>query len=71
MKCWFCGKKADYVRQTAYTQAGEKGIHYKVKDFSNYRSYCEECKRKHDEETKSDRERYAILKKKVMYERAL
>lgn len=71
MKCWYCGKEADYVRPTAYTQVGEKGMHYKEKDFSNYRSYCVECKRKHDEETKSDRESYAILKKKVMFERAL
>ena len=71
MKCWFCGKEADYVRPTAYTQAGEKGMHYKTKDFGNYRSYCVECKRKHDEETKSDKERYVILKKKLMYERAL
>ena len=29
------------------------------------------CKKKHDKETKSDRENYAILKKKVMFERAL
>ena len=71
MKCWYCGKDADYVRPTSYTQAGKKGMHYKVKDFSNYRSYCVECKRKHDEEIKSDREKHAILKKKVMFERAL
>lgn len=71
MKCWYCGNEADFVRPTSYTQAGEKGVHYKEKDFSNYRSYCVECKRKHDEETKSDKESYAILKKKVMYERAL
>ena len=71
MKCWYCEKDADYVRPTAYTQAGEKGMHYKEKDFSNYRSYCVECKRKHDEEVKSDREKHAILKKKVMFERAL
>ena len=71
MKCWFCGKEADYVRPTAYTEVGEKGAHFSKKDFSNYRAYCVECKRKHDEETKSDKERYAILKKKVMFERAL
>lgn len=71
MKCWFCGKEADYVRPTAYTEVGTKGAHFITKDFSNYRSYCVECKRKHDEETKSDRESYAILKKKVMFERAL
>lgn len=71
MKCWFCGKEADYVRPPAYTEVGTKGAHFNRKDFSNYRSYCVECRRKHDEEIKSDRERYAILKKKVMFERAL
>lgn len=71
MKCWYCGKEADYVRPTAYTEVGKKGAHYMAKDFSNYRAYCVECKRKHDEETKSDREKYAILKKKVMFERAI
>ena len=71
MKCWYCGKEADYVRPTAYTDGCKKGAHYNTKDFSNYRAYCVECKKKHDEETKSDREGYAVLKKKVMFERAL
>lgn len=71
MKCWYCGKEADYVRPIAYTDIGKELIPHKVKDYSNYRSYCVECKRKHDEETKRDKESYAILKKKVMFERAL
>ena len=71
MKCWYCGKEADYVRPTAYTEVGTKGAHFMRKDYSKYRSYCVECKRKHDEEIKSDKESYAILKKKVMFERAL
>lgn len=35
------------------------------------REYCPECKAKHDEEVKLDKANFAILKKKVMYERAL
>lgn len=71
MKCWYCGNESDYVRQTTYTDVGKKFGNSIEKDFSNYRAYCVECKRKHDEETKSDKESYAILKKKVMFERAL
>lgn len=36
-----------------------------------HRSYCQECKEKHDETVKLDKANYAILKKKVMFERAM
>ena len=38
---------------------------------SKHRVFCDECKAKHDETVKLDKANYAILKKKVMYERAL
>ena len=72
MECWICGKDADFIRPTAYDDKTRKGkARVETKDFSNYRSFCKECKKKHDEEVKSDREKHAILKKKVMFERAL
>lgn len=38
---------------------------------SNARQYCKECEDKHNAELKHDKELYAILKKKVMFERAM
>ena len=38
---------------------------------SNVRQYCKECGDKRSEELKHDKELYAILKKKVMFERAM
>lgn len=38
---------------------------------SHVRQYCKECGDKHTDELKHDKELYAILKKKVMFERAM
>ena len=38
---------------------------------SDVRQYCDECEEKHTAELKHDKELYTILKKKVMFERAM
>lgn len=38
---------------------------------TNRRAFCQECKAKHDETVRLDKANYAILKKKVMFERAM
>lgn len=72
MKCWICGQEADYERPAAYLPNEEKSkARFEKKDYSNYRAYCKVCFKKHTDEVKLDRENYAKLKKKVMFERAL
>lgn len=61
MKCWICEKE---------TEPTYKLVHDK-KVATKKRAYCPECLKKHEEEIKHDKEAHVILKKKVMFERAM
>lgn len=61
MKCWTCGK------ETEPTYKVTRGNKIATKN----RAYCPECLEKHNEEIKHDKELHVILKKKVMFERAM
>lgn len=61
MKCWTCGKETEPTYKTY------RGKTVKTKN----RAYCPECLKKHEEEIKHDKELHVILKKKVMFERAM
>jgi very-short-patch-repair endonuclease len=61
MKCWTCGKEAE---PTYKVTRGRKIV-------TKNRAYCPECLEKHNEEIKHDKELHVILKKKVMFERAM
>ena len=67
MKCWIC------ERETTPTQKIKIDPITRSRHISNsnMRAYCPECKKKHEEEVKQDKDHYVILKKKVMFERAL
>ena len=61
VKCWICEKETE---PTYKTFRGKKSI-------TKNRAYCPECLEKHNEEIKHDKEIYVVLKKKVMFERAM
>lgn len=61
MKCWFCGKETEPKYKLVY---GEKVATKK-------RAYCPECSENHDKEIEQDKKTYVILKKKLMFERAM
>ena len=61
MKCWICGTE---------TEPTYKIVHDK-KVATKRRAYCSACKKKHEDEISRDKEAYVILKKKMMFERAM
>ena len=66
IKCWECGKPATDTRVTI--NDGFCFIHKEISPY--YRCYCDECKKKVDEQEKHDRELYIKLKKREMFKKA-
>lgn len=75
MTCWICEKQIEsgYNRHDYYhTDKTVQGKgRFETKDTANYRCYCKECYEKHNNDRKIEKERYILLKKKLMFERAL
>ena len=70
MKCWICEKETEATRRIKFD--GKNGpAMFGDKVETKYRAYCPECQKKHDEEVKQDKANYVILKKKMMFERAM
>lgn len=72
MKCWICEKETEATRRMKYDGETVSGsARFGDKCETKYRTYCPECEKKHSEEVKQDKANYVILKKKLMFERAM
>ena len=72
MKCWICEKETEATNKKEYVGEWEEGVaRFNRTVETKYRAYCPECEKKHNEEIKQDKANYVILKKKMMFERAM
>lgn len=69
MKCWECGKETE-IRYYGFEWSGNKNWSRQYKNFPK-REYCDACYGEKLEEFKSKKEQYVLLKKELMFERAL
>ena len=73
MTCWICGCETTDKTKTYYlwNYEGKRGARFEETDMSKCRCYCKECYTKQKQERADIREKHIILKKKLMFERAL